>query len=135
MKELLKFVKFSMASMSSAAVDILIFTFISNVVFAEVSAYSLFIATAIGRICATLFNFFLSKYFVFKVKIETKIALIKYYGLAIAKMLLSWLLVLILYTLLFSANETLIKIPVDILLFFIGFILQKKWVFKNKVEL
>ncbi len=134
LKDLFKFTKFSIASIVSAIIDLLIFTFISSVIFPEVSAYSLFIATTVARVLATLFNFFLSKHFVFKIQIETKLALIKYYFLAVMKMLLSWLLVLVLYKIL-SYNETVIKIPVDCILFFVGYILQKIWVFKNKESL
>lgn len=86
---------------------------------------------AIAKLVSSLFNFFLNKKGVFKSKTSDLDSLWRYYTLALPQWGIGALLVWLLSKL-FVSRPLLIKIPVDVVLFFINFKVQRDWVFKDR---
>lgn len=93
--------------------------------------YSSFVTRAVS----SFFNFNMNKKFVFGGNGSYKKTLLRYYTLAICQMLISAWLISALTKLLGNTEawaSTLVKIPVDFLLFFLSYKIQKNWVFKKE---
>ena len=124
------FGKFVVSALLSSLIDITVFTILVALLKSSFPAYYIIIATALARVISSLFNFTLNKKHVFRSKNTSPKVFIKYYSLCIVQLALSAIGVHYLYDLL-PAGETLCKIVVDTVLFFISFIVQREWVFKN----
>lgn len=88
----------------------------------------IFLATALARVLSGTFNFLLNKRFVFGHSGSLGKSLPRYLGVFALVLLLSAALTSSLH-LWFGWNENTVKIPVDIVLFFLSYQLQRKWVF------
>lgn len=86
------------------------------------------ISTIIARIFAILVNYNINARIVFKDNNDRKFPFTKYMTLAVIDMFGSGLLVSWIYSLI-GVNETLIKMAVDATLFFVDYIIQRKYVF------
>ncbi len=86
------------------------------------------LATAIARVLSGTFNFLVNRRFVFEDPASIRKSLPRYLGVFFLIMLLSAVLISNLH-LWFGWNENAVKIPVDIVLFFLSYLLQRKWVF------
>ena len=130
--------KFVASSMISSALDLGVFWILNATVgSAHFGAQFILIDTVIARIISSLVNFTINKKAVFANGGDVKSTLLRYYTLAVPQMLISGGSVkLISYALSASASwqETLIKLPVDIILFFISYRIQQNWVFKEKKD-
>ena len=127
--------KFMLSSGVSTLVDYGVFylamLFLSN----ALGDKRILVCTMIARVISSLFNFYMNKQLVFTCKADYRRTLLRYYTLCIPQMLVSagllWCL-----TKLFgsesSAVITLLKIPVDVVLFFASFQIQREWVFNQK---
>lgn len=129
--------KFITSSLCSSFVDILLFTVI-NLLLAETLVYArlrLFLATAGARVVSSLINYFMNKKVVFRSEESVAYSLPRYYLLCVCQAVLSYGLVYLFADLLFqlkgSLLETLVKLVVDVCLFFISFRIQHKWVFQK----
>lgn len=125
-------IKYIMSSFSSFLVDISafsLFTWLLTNIFKPHTA--LFFATAGARILSSLFNYTMNRKVVFHTGTSPQKSLLRYYSLCVVQALVSWLLVTLLYSQL-KHSATLIKIPVDTLLFFAGYHIQRTWVFSKK---
>lgn len=122
--------KFLYASLISCFVDIIIFNILVHSFKYLEDSINIFIATLTARVISSLINFCLNKNIVFKNKENIKPTMFKYYILATIQMGLSYIGVYLLSRLL-HINTTVIKIVVDLLLFFISFQIQREWVFRN----
>src|SRR5574344_755488 len=124
-----KFLKFAFSGIFSSIVDIGLFSlFIYALKFIIKEQYwYILIATVIARIISSLVNYSLNKNVVFDSK--NKHSFIKYYILVVIQMILSSTFVYLLHNKLIF-NETLCKVIVDLILFFISFQIQQKIVFK-----
>ena len=124
------FFKYMISASASFIVDISIFHFIILLSSDVLPAQRILIATVFSRVISSLFNFVLNKKFVFDNKEKMNGVIFKYYALALIQLIISWMSVTALFNYL-SWNETLIKILVDTLLFFVSFKIQKRYVFKQ----
>ena len=124
------FVKFLLSSVSSALIDLLLFNLLIHHVFG-VDTTHIFLATAIARVCSSIYNFLMNQKVVFTSRGGTGAALVKYYALAAVQMLCSAGLVSLL-THLLPHTPTLNKLIVDTLLFFCSYAIQKRFIFRNK---
>lgn len=130
-------IKFLLSSLSCSVIDIGIFTII-NMCLVSVSEISedirVLIATIGARIISSLVNFTLNRKRVFKSSEKMPNAMLKYYILCAGQLICSYFCVLGL-SYFFSAEQSLwqslIKIVVDTLLFFLSFGIQREWVFKK----
>lgn len=87
----------------------------------------------LARVVSSFVNYLLNKKAVFKVDGERRASLLRYYTLALAQATIGALLTAELSNL-DIFNPAFIKVPVDILLFFVSYDLQKNWVFKKRRE-
>lgn len=127
--------KFLSASIGSCLIDLTAFTIVMAILSASALEWKVTAATIIARIISSLFNYAINRSFVFQSQKRVTDTIRKYYILAFFQMLLSLGGVYGL-TLLLGLNSTLIKAFVDLILFFIGFQIQREWVFnaKNAME-
>lgn len=128
------FLKFILSSFSSFLVDIALFA--AFLPLAEMllspsgfGGWAIVAATVSARLLSSLFNFFANKRGVFKNRSGSRAAVVKYFTLSVIQMCLSAAGVWAAHLLL-PWNETLLKVIVDCLLFFVSFTVQRSWVFK-----
>ncbi len=122
-------VRFAITSLSSALIDIGLFTVLTLFLDQDI-ALLVFTSTVIARLISGSYNFMLNKLWSFSSKGSYKNEFRKYFILYITQLVLSILFVTSLSSI--SMNLTFIKVIVDTLLFVGSYILQKNWVFKNK---
>ena len=87
-------------------------------------------ATFAARILSGVFNYCMNRKFVFNDKASAKKSFPRYLVVFFLIMILSAALTSGLH-LLFGWSENIVKIPVDILLFFLSYSLQQRWVFSQ----
>ena len=90
-------------------------------------------ATVFARILSALYNYLMNLKVVFQSDSPVKTTLPRYVLLAAVQMSLSALLVGKLYPL-FGGLEVLVKMPVDILLFFLSYVIQREFVYAGKTK-
>ena len=122
------FFKYMGSSMISFLLDIVLFQMLIMVLAMEGNE-KIIIATIGARIVSSLFNYLSNKKIVFQDSSSHSKTLIKYFGLVIVQMTCSALLVIGLYSK-FHLNETVLKVVIDYILFFISFRIQKIIIFK-----
>jgi len=126
-----QFGRFIFASVSSFLVDIILFSLFIRVFiipFSEGERYIL-ISTVAARVISAMWNFLINRKVVFKAKSGLAKNAVKYAILAVCQLLLSAGLVTLLFRLT-GFNETVIKILVDCILFFLSYQIQRELVFK-----
>mgnify|MGYP000850032132 CR=1 FL=1 len=127
------FFKYLISSLSSFIVDIGLFQLILWISLAtgfSRGTVPIIVATVIARIFSSYFNFTINKNFVFNGEKSIRKTIIKYYSLAIVQMILSAILVSAVWHIIFG-SETIIKIVVDTILFFVSYQIQRRWVFRK----
>lgn len=94
----------------------------------------IFTATACARIISSVVNYTINRRKVFKSSGRLRSSLIKYYILSVCQIALSYGLVHLITAVSETERsfiQTVYKMAVDMLLFFICFVLQREWVFKE----
>jgi putative flippase GtrA len=124
-----KFMKFSLASVLAALVDNAIF-FVLARAFTS-SFFAIPLAFLIARSCSSVFNFFSIYKAVFRSGGKLGAAAKRYFLLVLAQFLLgsAILNVIVLSFSIQAGQATLIKMLVDAVLFLLSFQIQRKWVF------
>lgn len=129
------FIKFSASSLITTLIDLGLFTLVNMLTSSIIpDSIRLLAATAFARIISCALNYLANRKLVFKNDGSTKATMIKYTIMAIVQALLSYNLVY-LTTWLFDASpgmQTVLKIFVDVLLFFFAYFAQKFWVFPQR---
>lgn len=123
--------KFVLSSLSSSALDILLF-WLLLLILPLTEAAAITTATVIARLCSGAGNFLLNHYFCFRSDSDLKSTGLRYGILFFAQMALSAALVNLITTLLPEA--VIAKMLVDTALFFLSYQIQKHWVFRRKEE-
>lgn len=128
------FIKFMIASLSSSIVDLIAFQIICILIKGGSISLSqgvgyVAVATVIARVISATYNYLVNYFFVFKSNKNHAASAIKYVILAIVQMSLSALLTTGLVALTHISPELIIKLPVDICLFFLSYKIQKKYVY------
>ncbi len=127
--------RFMLSSVSAAALDIGLFTLLNILLGPFLSRGArLFSATVAARIASALFNYTLNHKFVFQSESPAKKTLLRYAILCVLQMLTSYGLVFLFSQALsaFVGLDTVIKVVVDTVLFFISFRIQQAWVFADE---
>lgn len=125
-------IKYAASSFASSCVDLVSFYLLTALLFGDGTRLHVFAATALARLISVVFNFSLNKKLVFENNGKPLKTFLRYICLAVPIMLASWFVVFVLTDLLSVESallKTLVKMPVDILLFLVSFRVQKKWVF------
>lgn len=126
---------FLFSSLSSSVLDLLLFSIFCRLlrdaagIFGEIPY--IIEATVLARSISAVYNFFLNYKVVFKSKAGVMSTAIKYFFLAICQMLCSAFLVNAIHGLT-GGYETAVKLPVDVALFFLSFVIQREFVYKKK---
>lgn len=126
------FGKFLFASLSSSGVDLFLFWMFCKFLQLglEPTVY-ITLATVMARVISSVYNYYVNHRLVFKSKAKHTQALIRYFFLAVFQVACSALLVTLFHTWL-GGSETLIKLCVDVVLFFISFQIQREFVYKKR---
>lgn len=129
------FGKFLFSSLSSSVVDLALFSifchFLKQMSWVGISYITA--ATVAARVLSAFYNYSLNYKVVFQSESSIGRTLPRYAALAVMQMGLSAFLVNLLY-LHFGGAEVLVKIPVDVVLFFLSFVIQREFVYKEKKE-
>ena len=129
------FGKFLFSSLSSSVVDLALFSLfcflLKDMQWGRITY--VMAATVFARILSALYNYLLNLKVVFQSESPVKSTLPRYVLLAAVQMSLSALLVGKLYPM-FGGTEVLVKIPVDVVLFFLSFVIQREFVYKPPEE-
>lgn len=127
------FGKFLFSSLSSSVVDLILFSLFCGILRAAsgLPVDYIILATILARLLSATYNYLINYKVVFKSKAGHGGAAVRYAVLAVVQMACSALLVKWLFGLL-GGSEVLIKIPVDVLLFFVSFQIQREFVYKKK---
>ena len=140
MKKLIEFIKenfwfvlkYGISSGLSFALDQGLFYVFTKIVFQGLSDIFIIISTILARALSSLFNYFVNKNVVFESKEKDKTEIYKYYGLVIINTIVSFSLVYILKKIT-NIDPSLIKLPIDILIFIANYFIQKKYIFKKEL--
>lgn len=124
------FFKFIASSLSSAIVDVSLFTVMTLLLKPVLPDMYILAATVIARVVSSVVNYIINHKTVFKAREGNIKSVIRYYLLCAVQMLCSAALVYCGVSIL-MINETISKLIVDIALFLISFYIQREWVFKN----
>ncbi|MGX8693122.1 MAG: GtrA family protein [Clostridia bacterium] len=138
MKKYWQLIKYSLASLSSFALDSGLFYLFKRFVFGGLGAWADIACTVAARAISSFYNFNVNNRLVFGHRGEYGKALGRYYLLAIPLMLASAGLVTLLDRSLgvtAPGLSTAVKICVDTVLFLASYLIQKTWVFKKKEEM
>ncbi len=129
------FGKFLFSSLSSSVLDLALFGLFCKILRAASGIWTglpyIVGATILARIISAIYNFLLNYKVVFQSSANLAAAAAKYFALAVCQMLCSAFLVNELFGLL-GGYEVAVKIPVDVLLFFLSFVIQREFVYRKK---
>ncbi len=124
------FGRFLFSSLSSSVLDLILFSvfcyFLKEGEWGSLSYIG--IATVAARVLSALYNYSINYKVVFQSSNSVRNTIWKYTLLAVVQMACSAFLVSSLYPL-FGGYEVLVKIPVDVGLFFISFVIQRELVY------
>lgn len=127
-----RFLKFSICSLTSCAMDLIMFSIFCKIFKSHDIIGYVAISTAIARFFSCAFNFTINYLVVFKSDENIVKSLIKYSGIAVVQMLLSATLVSFFVAIIPHAIEVVVKMFVDTTLFFVNYYVQHKFVFKRQ---
>ena len=130
------FIKFSMSGIISFIIDYLLFLLFANIIFKGYDLKNLIlVSTVLSRIISSAINFTLNKTVVFNNKgnENTILLIVKYYTLCIVQMLLSAGIVYGVCCFV-SLSKNIVKIIVDLILFFVSYKIQKEIIFKKQEQ-
>ncbi len=124
--------KYTLSSGISSIVDLSLFTILCAAFRGKAEGFDyIFAATAIARVVSATLNYFINLRVVFATGVSVKNSIWKYALLALVSLCLSGLLVRFIYPH-FGGLEIFVKLPVDILIFFMNYVVQREIVFKVK---
>lgn len=126
------FGKFLFSSLSSSVLDLVLFSFFCTVLKDSSGLPGgipyIIGATVFSRIISAVYNFLINYKVVFKSKAGIMSTAMKYCLLALCQMFCSAFLVNSIYKLV-GGWETVVKVPVDVILFFLSFVIQREFVY------
>ena len=130
------FFRYTASSIASFVVDAGLVYVLTRLMAALLTAMPAldFVPTVIARVASSLLNFFMNKELVFRTKVNTGKAMVRYYALAIPQLLIQSLLEMGVFSLFgISAAQaglrTLIHVLIMTILFIVSFTIQQRWVF------
>ena len=118
---------FAGSSFLCSIIDVLAFSVFLRYVFNADSSYNILFSTIIARVISSIMNFLINKRLVFRSKSKSAV---KYFSLVLIQMILSGLAVSFFSNIIALPSET-IKIIIDIVLFFVSYYVQSRWIFKK----
>ncbi len=131
-----QFLKYILASLASLVIDISLFTvFVQLLKGTGYNEYRIYISTVAARAISSFVNFLINRNTVFKSKgaarTQTAKQIVLYYLLVVINVVASSLAVNYIVKILLW-NETLVKVCVDTVLFFLNYIVQRELIFRKR---
>ncbi len=127
------FLKYIFSSFSACIIDLVLFSIFCSLTRSAFPAFYLIVSTVAARLISATYNCLINYHLVFKTNKEKKSvrsSIIRYFILAAIQMTLSAAFVTFFATLVRHAiSDTLVKMIVDVLLFFVSYHIQLKYVF------
>ena len=126
-----RFGRFTVSSLLSAGVDLAAFALLCRLLESVIPTTSaaILVATVTARVLSSLVNYLINYFLVFESKASYTRSAGLYTGITVGKTLCSALLVAAAVHILPQLPRLAAKIPVDVLLFFVNYLLQKKFVY------
>lgn len=126
--------KYSVSSLVSSLIDYIVFIIANTVIFSVSADFTarILLATYIARAISCLFNFGINKSLVFKGKGDTKVQFFKYIILVIISGTISGTAVSYISSLAPHINPVIFKVPVEIVLYFFNYVIQRAFIFKPR---
>ncbi|QIK51198.1 GtrA family protein [Jeotgalibaca porci] len=124
------FIKYVLSSFSSFLVDIVLFQLVIFLFRHLDSDVRILLATVISRVFSSVVNYAINKRVVFQNGGGHRVPALKYFSLVLAEMFTSAFLVAVVYRLT-GFPETAIKLLVDLVLFFTGYMIEKIFIFET----
>lgn len=121
--------KYILSSVSSCLLDLTIFGIMCHLLKHRNPVLYVAFSTAIARVISATYNYAINYKFVFKSRENVITAAFKYISLAIIQMSCSALFVTALVTLCPNDHELVFKVVVDTILFFISYVIQRRFIF------
>lgn len=125
--------KYMFSSFSAFVVDIAIFSIFLRITYGWLPKSYIIVSAYAAKIFSCTYSFFINKNFVFRSRAKGISAKLKYFTLCVIQASFSAFLTNAMADGL-QWNEVLSKIIIDILLFFVSFQVQNRWVFGIKVS-
>lgn len=126
-KDIKIFVKYFFSAGISFVIDVILFAFFDLILASLIGDFAIILATVLARIISSLCNYYLNSRHVFKK--YNKSSIFKYYVLVVIQMCVSASSVYILNLIFKSTYDFLIKIAVDIVIFIINYLIQRRFIF------
>lgn len=123
------FFKFLISSLSSSLLDLWLFALFCSMLIGINPQWYVALATILARILSAVYNYLVNYAVVFKSKEKHGRSAAKYFGLAIIQMCMSALLVTVGVRIFYMVTELAVKIVVDVILFFISYVIQNRYIF------
>lgn len=137
--KILHFLKFSGISMGATFLEYILFYFITPLLCLKMSQpVADGLSTAICYVLASILCYILNKIFVFKTENKSIKEAIKFFAVATPKMLITTFAVPAVIAFLntdLNIVKTIINICIQTILFFVGYVFQKIWVFKKDSDI
>lgn len=129
-------IKYIANSLASAVVDIIMFYLLGRFIFTGGDRIAVLLSTVGARVVSSIVNFGMNKRFVFENRSGMARTFGRYVCLAVPVMLASWLTVYALskFAGVDQLGRTILKIPVDTVLFLVSFRVQRIWVFADRQQ-
>lgn len=124
-----RFLAFILSSLSSAVVDVSLFTLFERGLRNVYPDWSVMMATVGARIISSIWNYCINRHVVFQSKKKGSATSWKYFALVIVQMLASGALTSVSAMAFARVSVTVLKMIVDVLLFLISYQIQNKWIF------
>lgn len=127
-----EFGKFLLTSVSSCVIDFALFAMFCTAFRGMQDSWYIILATALARMISATYNYLMNYKVVFKSKAGLKHSALRYVALAVAQMFMSAGGVTLLVSVVpVSVKEVYVKIPVDTILFFVSYIVQREFVYRK----
>jgi putative flippase GtrA len=125
------FIRFLISSLSSSALDLWLFYMFCSALRGMNMELYVAIATVTARIISAIYNYLINYRVVFRSNAKHGRTAVRYFALAVVQMLCSAGIVTCLVGTLNVQTELVVKIPVDVLLFFVSYMIQREFVYKD----
>lgn len=123
------FFRFLISALSSTFLDLLLFSILCTFLKNKMNIAYIAVSTVGARILSSIYNYIINHSLVFKSSEKYNSTIPKYFTLAICQMTASALFVTLSCMVLKGISETLIKVIVDTILFFISYRIQQNMIF------
>lgn len=129
------FLRFLVSSLSSSCIDIILFSMFCGMFRNVMADYYVLFASIMARVISATYNYCVNYKLVFFSKSSVKSSAIRYVILAIAQGMISSICVAGFVGILrLEGHEVIAKIPVDVVLFVISFVIQREFVYRANNE-